>query len=217
LVGTKTSHAFTNEDGGFSLKVSPTDTLKISLMGYKPIAMAAANWGDRQKLIALEPAYRQLSEVTITGQKNHYRDSVNLRKEYAKQFNFRGPRFNEIFLAPSQYVPFAIMSINVTQLYRAFAKKRDPNYKLQQILLRDERENHVSARFNKALIGRITNLKGDSLENFMSAYRPTPAILDKLNDYDLVRYIKTNLEKFRLNATRLDELPTMLKPGQSLE
>ncbi|WP_186461809.1 carboxypeptidase-like regulatory domain-containing protein [Mucilaginibacter pallidiroseus] len=217
LVATNSASAFTNEDGGFSLKALSNDTVKINLMGYKPLNLPVTNWGSQQRLITMEPAYRQLGEVTITAQRNHYRDSVNLRKEYAKQFNFRGPRFNEIFLAPSQYVPFAVMSINVTQLYKALTKKRDPNYKLQQTLLRDERESHVSARFNKALVASISHLKGDSLDNFMSAYRPTPAVLDKLNDYDLVRYIKTNLEKSKVSATRLDDLPVMLKPGQSLE
>ena len=217
LVGTKTGNAFTDDNGNFKLKAGPFDTIRIRSMGYKPSTIPVSSWGTQVRLILLEPTFTQLAEVKITGQKNYHKDSVNLRKEYAKQFDFRGPRFNEIFLAPSNYVPFAIMSINVTMLYKALTKKHDPNYKLQQTLLRDERENHITARFNKTLVAGITHLQGDSLKNFMSAYRPTAMLLDKLTDYDLVRYIKTNLEKFRVNAVRLDELPVMLKPGQSLE
>jgi hypothetical protein len=217
LVGTKTANTFTDDNGSFKLKVNLFDTIRIKSMGYKPFAMPVSSWDTQIKLILLEPTFTQLAEVKITGQKNYHKDSVNLRKEYEKQFNFRGPRFNEIFLAPSNYVPFAVMSINVTMLYKALTKKHDPNYKLQQTLLRDERENHITARFNKALVTAITRLQGDSLGNFMSAYRPTAILLDKLTDYDLVRYIKTNLEKFRVNAVRPDELPVMLKPEQSLE
>lgn len=217
LVGTKTVNAFTDEQGGFKLRAKFGDTVKIRSMGYKPFTAPVNTWGSITKFIMLEPTYVQLTEVKVTAQKNHHKDSVNLRQEYAKQFNFRGPRFNEIFLAPSQYVPFAIMSINVTMLYKALTKKRDHNYKLQQTLLREEQESHISARFNKTLIAEVTHLQGDSLDNFASSYRPTAAALDKLTDYDLMRYIKTNLQKFKANATVLDELPVLLKPGQSLE
>lgn len=186
-------------------------------MGYKPFKLATANWGNFTRIIDLEMSYNELGEVTIQAKKNYRKDSVALRQEYAKQFNFRGPKFNEIFAAPSPYVPFAYMSINVTQLFRAIYKKHDPNYKLQQVLLRDERESHVSARFNKTLVSGITQLQGDSLENFMSSYRPTAAILDKLNDYDLIQYVKTNLVKYKLNGGKSNELPKMLKEGESLE
>jgi hypothetical protein len=217
LVGTKTNNVFTANDGSFTLKVSPFDTLKIKVMGYKAYAMPVNNWGTQLKLIFIEPAFTQLNEVKVTGQKNYQKDSVNLRKEYAKQFNFRGPKFNEIFLAPSHYVPFAVVSINVTMLYKALTKKSDPNYKLQQVLLREEKENHISARFNKAFVAGITSLQDDSLENFMSAYRPNAIVLDKFSDYDLVKYININLAKFKQNATKLEDLPVLLKPGQSLE
>ncbi|OOQ58021.1 peptidase associated/transthyretin-like domain-containing protein [Mucilaginibacter pedocola] len=218
FIASTSGTTFTDDRGIFTLKISKIfDTIRLNNMGYLPFKMATASWGTSIRTIELEMSLKQLNEVTITGKKNYHKDWVALRREYAKQFNFRGPKFNEIFVAPSQYVPFAFMSINVTQLFRAIYKKHDPNYKLQQVLLRDERENHVSARFNKTLVSGITNLQGDSLENFMSSYRPTAAVLDKLSDYDLIRYIRTNLEKFKSNGGKNYELPKMLKEGESLE
>lgn len=216
LVSAGNSRAFTNIEGEFSLNALQGDTLRISVMTYRAISIPVAGWGSGIKIITLQPRVNSLNGVTITARKNYKADSVRLRQDYAKQFNFRGPRFNEIVTMPSLNMPFAYVSINVGQLFNAITKKSSPNYKLQQVLLRAEAENHVSARFNKSFVQSLTKLTGDSLANFMTAYRPTATALDKLNDYDLVRYIQDNVKKFRVKAQRLDELPVMLKPGQSL-
>jgi hypothetical protein len=59
-------------------------------MGYKPFKLAATSWGNFTRTIEMEVKYTQLGEVTIRAKKNNYKDSVALRQEYAKQFNFRG-------------------------------------------------------------------------------------------------------------------------------
>ena len=210
--------AFTNDNGVFTLKITaPFDTVRIKTMGYQPYKFAVSRWGSFVKVIELEGKSIQLGEVRITAKKNYYKDSVSMRQEFARQFNFTGPKLKDILRPMSSYVPFAFVSIDVGMLVRALTKKHNPDYKLKQILLRDEQENHVNARFNKTLVADITHLQGDSLDNFMSSYRPTPAILDKLSDYELIRYIKTNLEKFRIKGGELKALPVLLKPGQSLE
>ena len=218
FIASKSGTAFTDANGAFTLKIcNIPDTISINTMGYKPFKLATANWGNFSRTIELEVKYTHLGEVTIRAKKNHYKDSVALRKEYAKQFNFRTPRFNEIVRMPSAATPFVGVTIDVGNLFRAINKKHSRDYKLQQVLLRDERENHVSARFNKTLVTGITHLQGDSLENFMSSYRPTATVLDKLNDYDLIRYIKSNLERFKQSGGKKEVLPKMLKEGQSLE
>jgi hypothetical protein len=218
FIASKSGTTFTDTNGAFTLKIcNIPDTIHINTMGYKPFKLAATSWGNFTRTIEMEVKYTQLGEVTIRAKKNNYKDSVALRQEYAKQFNFRGPRFNEIVRMPSAAAPFAGVTIDVGNLFRAINKKHSRDYKLQQVLLRDERESHVSARFNKTLVTGITKLQGDSLENFMSSYRPTAAALDKLTDYDLIQYIKSNLERFRANGGKKDVLPKMLKEGESLE
>jgi hypothetical protein len=218
FVSSYSGTTFTNDYGVFMLKISKNlDTIRINTMGYKPFKLAVANWGNFSRAIELEVSYKQLGEVVIRGKKNYYKDSVVLRQEYAKQFNFRGPKLNEIFRSPSKYVPFVAVSVDVGILLKAITKKHSREYRLQQALLRDERESHVSARFTKTLVAGITSLQGDSLENFMNNYRPTAVVLDKLSDYDLIQYIRTNLEKFRLSGGKNNVLPKMLKEGESLE
>ncbi|RWY57275.1 peptidase associated/transthyretin-like domain-containing protein [Mucilaginibacter gilvus] len=218
FIASKSGTAFTDANGTFMLKICNIfDTIRINTMGYKSFKLAAANWGNFTRTIELEAKYIQLGEVTIKAKKNYHKDSVALRQEYSKQFNFRGPRFNEIVRMPSASMPFAGITIDVGNLFRAINKKNSRDYKLQQVLLRDERESHVSARFTKTLVAGITKLQGDSLENFISSYRPTAAELDKLSDYDLIQYVKSKLERFRLSNGKREVLPQMLKKGESLE
>lgn len=217
FVASASGNVFSGEDGNFMLKITaPNDTIRIKTMGYKPIILPAANWGSYRRVLLITPHATQLGEVTIRAMRNHRKDSAALRQEFAKQFNFRGPRFNEIVTMPSKYMPIAGISINVGALFQAITKKSNPNYKLQQVLLRDERENHVSARFNKTLVRNVTSLKGDSLETFMTSYRPTAGTLDAFTDYDLIQYIKTNMAQFKLSSGKSSTLPVLLKPGQSL-
>jgi hypothetical protein len=217
LVACSTGSAFTDDSGNFQLKITnPVDTIRINSMGCKPFELAAHKWGSFSRLIELEIKLTELNEVKITARRNYHKDSVSLRQEYTKQFNFRGPRFNEIVRMPSASMPFAGITIDVGNLYKALTKKHNADYKLQQILLRDERENHVSNRFNKTIVSNLTSLRGDSLENFMSSCRPAATLMDRMSDYDLIQYVKTNLEKFKLNGSKPNLLPTLLKPGQSL-
>nr|WP_294943633.1 carboxypeptidase-like regulatory domain-containing protein [uncultured Mucilaginibacter sp.] len=218
VVASNSGTAFTDDKGMFTLRITGNfDTIRINTMGYKPFKMPVSRWGSFMRVVEMEVKYTQLGEVSIKAKRNYFKDSVSLRQEYAKQFNFRGPKFNEIVRMPSAAMPFAGITIDVGNLFRAINKKHSRDYRLQQVLLRDERESHVSARFTKTLVNSITALQGDSLENFISSCRPSAVALDKLNDYDLIQYIKTNLVKFRLNGGRKDELPRMLKEGESLE
>lgn len=218
VITSNSSTTFTDDMGIFMLKISDNlDTIRINAMAYKPFKLPVSRWGKFMRVIEMDVKYTQLGEVVITAKKNYHQDSVSLREEYAKQFNFRGPKFSEIVRMPSAAMPFAGITIDVGSLFRAINKKHSRDYKLQQVLLRDEREHHVSVRFTKALVSSITTLHGDSLENFMRVCRPSAAELDKLNDYDLIQYIKIKLLKFSLNSTKKDDLPKMLKDGESLE
>ena len=218
VITSNSGTAVTNDKGAFTLRATVIfDTIRINAMGYKTFKLPVSRWGSFERVIELVVEYTQLGEVIIKAKKNYYKDSLSLRQEYAKQFNFRGPKFNEIVRMPTAAMPFAGITIDVGNLFRAINKKHSRDYKLQQVLLRDERESHVSARFTKTLVSGVTALKGDSLERFINNYHPSAPLLDKLTDYDLIQYIKKCFIKFRLNGGKNDDLPKLLKVGESLE
>ncbi|MDB5126883.1 MAG: carboxypeptidase-like regulatory protein [Mucilaginibacter sp.] len=198
VVSASTANTMTNEQGAFTLRISKlTDTLRIKAMGYKPYTKVIGPWSGRLKLIELETASIRLNEVAIVAKRNFIRDSVNNRKQFAKEFAFKGPSFTEIMRPTATNVPFAWATVDLLSLFRAFNKKKTPEYHLQQTMLRYESEDHTAQRFNRGLVGRITHLQGDTLDDFITEYRPTPAQIDVMTDYNLVFYIKDSLRKFK--------------------
>ncbi|RYU90125.1 carboxypeptidase-like regulatory domain-containing protein [Mucilaginibacter terrigena] len=198
VVSASATNTMTNEQGAFTLRITKvTDTLRIKAMGYKPYTKAISPWSGQLKLIELETASIRLNEVAIVAKRNFIRDSVNNRKQFAKQFAFKGPAFTDIMRPTATNVPFAWVSVDLLSLFKSIGKKKTPEYRLQQTMLRYEREDHTNQRFTRKLVSGITGLQGDTLDDFMNEYRPTPAQIDVMTDYNLIFYIKDSFRKFK--------------------
>ncbi|MCO5934213.1 carboxypeptidase-like regulatory domain-containing protein [Mucilaginibacter sp. RB4R14] len=202
IVSATATNTMTNEQGAFTLRISKvTDTLRIKPMGYKPYTKVISPWSGNLKLIELETASIRLNEVAIMAKRNFIRDSVNNRKQFAKEFAFKGPSFVEVMHPSAVNVPFAWATVDLLSLFKAVNKKHTTAYRLQQNMLRYEREDHTAQRFNKRLVARVTNLRGDTLNDFITMYRPSPAQIDVMTDYNMMLYIKDNLQRFKAKAT----------------
>ncbi|GGH15652.1 carboxypeptidase-like regulatory domain-containing protein [Mucilaginibacter phyllosphaerae] len=198
VVSASNTNVLTSEQGSFTLRITKvTDTLKIKTMGYKTYTRVISPWSGRLKMIELEQQSIRLNEVAIMAKRNFIRDSVNNRKQFAKEFAFKGPAFTEIMRPTATNVPFAWATVDLLSLFKSINKKNTRQYHLQQTMLRYEREDHTSQRFNRNLIARITRLQGDTLDDFITEYRPTPAQIDMMTDYNLVFYIKDSLRRFK--------------------
>lgn len=185
-------------NGNFNILVSGVgDTIKVSAIGYLAYALPIKNLKRDYLIIRLKTNPVKLKEVTITAERNHQKDSIELRKEYSKVFNYQPPKIKDAFVGPPPNVPFAFVSIDLIGLFNALNKKNDPQYKLKKVLLRDEEANYVATRFNRGLVTRMTGLKGDSLNIFMDKYYPTTDWVKKATDYDIMVYVKTKVAVFR--------------------
>jgi hypothetical protein len=141
-----------------------------------------------------------LNEVKIKGTKDYKVDSINRRAEYASIFNYKAPTIMDVFIKkspekPSQYSAFqsstsSIASISVLPLIGLLTKNKSSISKLQKNLLKEEEARLLDNRFSKEKVTAITSLKGDSLENFMEAYRPGVERTLEMNDYEMLLYIK---------------------------
>jgi len=74
----------------------------------------------------------------------------------------------------------------------------------QKRLNQEEQDKYVDHRFTRAIVRKITGLNGDSLNTFMSNYRPSYEFTQISNDYEFLEYIKLASVEFR---TRIDALP----------
>ncbi len=189
-----------NANGEFRIAASgPADTIMVYAMGYKTYHYPVSQWKQGDIIIRLQPLSLMLKDVEIRAQRNHKRDSIRNRKEFGQVFNYQPPKMTDMLTSsPStSNVPFTFVNIDVGLLVSVLTKKSNPTYKLKKDLLQDEQADYISIRYNKGLVTRVTNLKGDSLDKFMDKYYPTIDWVKKTSDYDIIQYIKAKLAEFR--------------------
>lgn len=191
----------TDAHGIFHLVLSVVaDSITIYAIGYqhRRLRVRAVNALDTTT-VYLSPLQSSLQEVIVKG-RNYRKDSLFLRQQFAKQFNFRGPTVTDVFTQYKSPYEAPSVSIGVSTLVAALTKKMSKDYKLQQKMLRYEKERFIDDRFNEDLVRRVTALQADSLAHFMRDYRPTQAFLQTCTEYELLLYIKNNCEKYRHTA-----------------
>lgn len=179
------------------------DTLKITHIGYRPWQFIIGQAKIPSK-IYLHPDSVILSSVFIKGRRAKNQDSLNLRKEFAKTFTYKPVGVGDIFVKRSMYErsnrpnnTSELATINVLQVMRLFGKHKDKTTKLQRTLLQDEEETYILGRFSKEKIKSITHLSDDSMKLFMIRYRPAKAKVEKINDYDMLLYIRKCYADFK--------------------
>jgi CarboxypepD_reg-like domain len=200
----------TNADGRFSVpNIAPGDSLKITSIGYKIYKTGIELSTPKIITIYMMPASILLNDVVVKLKYDPKLDSVRVRKEFAAAFAYKRPAFKDMFITvdPYVYIPnnyinatnstASLVSVNLLSLVNLLSKKsNDPNSKLQQTLLRDEETEYVDRAFSKQKIRSLTNLKGDSLLDFMDDFRPTIKQAKKMTDYEMVLYIKKSYADF---------------------
>jgi hypothetical protein len=205
----KNETVLTDNEGRFSLaKIIVGDKLSFRMMGYETQEIVVLT-AMINKIITFElkSDVQFLSAITIMGKRNYQLDSLKLRKEFDKEFNYKSVGIKDMFITiDPNYIPpmalrkpnsiSAIASINLLQILSLNSKNKIQRSKLKEVLLHDEEANYVDHIFSKSKVESITSLKGDSLKNFMQKYRPSAEAIKKMNDYEIVLYIKKQYKEF---------------------
>nr|WP_294873304.1 hypothetical protein [uncultured Pedobacter sp.] len=184
--------------GDFSLIASVTDTVWFSGLGYERRYVLVKDWKPPIMTIALTPTSLDLEEVVIFGQRNHKADSLKLRKDFAREFNYKPIGIKDVFI--NSYQPrgrFEFVKIDVLQLVRLLGRKNDIQNKLKKRLYEDEKQAYIDSRFGRSFVSSLTKLEGDSLDLFIEQYRPYKEELLELSDYNLMLKIKSDLKVFK--------------------
>ena len=199
---------FTSVTGQFSLSnVHKGDPMSVSCVGYKTYLAAVNTINSDTARIYLAPRAVPLKNVTIMSRRPANTDSINLRKQFASVFDYKGTTVKDAFITRStKYVPYnyidapnnatTLLSINLLEVLDLLNKNNAPVSKLQKTLTKDEQYDYVDRVFSKQKVIEITHLKGDSLENFMDKYRPALSQAKSMNDYDVMLYIKKSYGEF---------------------
>ncbi|MDO3625578.1 carboxypeptidase-like regulatory domain-containing protein [Mucilaginibacter sp. BT774] len=200
---TQKQTTFTSEKGIFTVYgLRRGDTIKITFVGYKPHFLIYSQKVTDTIPIYLDQTATSLKSVVIIGKRPSNTDSVKLRKEFAPVFAYKGTAFKDVFMPNSSYIkPYndfitsthstaTLLSVNLLQVIDWLGKNKTTTSKLQQTLLKDEQNNYVEQVFSRPKVVELTRLKGDSLQNFMDKYRPSSAVAHRMNDYEMMIYIK---------------------------
>ena len=143
-----------------------------------------------------------LNEVTIYAKPAYKTDSLTLRKDFSSIFDYKRPTLRSVFSNTSSSARTAnstssILTLDVLKVISLFGKKTDKTYKLQQLLLKEEKERHIDHIFSKSEIQKQTELEGDSLAEFIEQYRPGIYQLENPDEYNRLLYIKKSLAEFK--------------------
>jgi len=172
------------------------DTLHISELGYKPfvVFITPENVSLRVELL---PNTIALYGVDIHSTHSFKQDSLANRSDYAKQFNYTPPKLKDVVGFNPGSGTYQLLSINVLTLIDYLTYKSSPEYKFKRVLVRDEHEQYVDEKFNRGVVSRITDLKGDTLTTFLAQYRPAYQFVLKSTEYDMEVYIKDCYQKYK--------------------
>nr|WP_068892451.1 hypothetical protein [Pedobacter panaciterrae] len=184
--------------GDFVLIVSATDTVWFSGLGYDRKYVLVKDWKSPLITVFLNPTSINLKEVVISRQRDHKADSLKLRRDFAREFNYKPIKFKDVFI--NSYQPrgrFEFVKIDVLQLARLFGRKNDVQNKLKKRLHEDEKQAYIDSRFGRSFISSLTKLQGDSLDLFIEQYRPAKEELLGVSDYNLMLKIKLDLKAFK--------------------
>ncbi|SHH06630.1 carboxypeptidase-like regulatory domain-containing protein [Pedobacter caeni] len=190
----------TGNNGEFALIPSKNDTLRFSGFNYAPYQLFYTAGLKTEFLIEMTEQAFSLNEVAIFSKRNHKEDSLKLRKEYARNFNYKQPGLKDVFVPVSgsrKVLPFEMVSLDLIGLARLLTRKNNKDNKFKRKLLQDESLAYVDSRFSTELVGNLTRLEGDSLYLFMDKYRPAKDSLLRMSDYQLMMSVKSNLRKFK--------------------
>lgn len=207
-VATSSYRTFTNATGSFSFNNVPFgEPITVNLMGYESYSFRYNNTSKSDTvLILLKISPIALKEVIVKGSRNYIQDSLKRRKDYASIFAYKATAFKDIFIpklanTPIHYSPFqnstsSLVSVNLLSVISLLTKNKTATSKMQIKLLKEEEYQYVDHVFSGKKVQAITNLKGDSLKNFINAYRPSIEEVKQMTDYQLLLYIKKSYDEF---------------------
>lgn len=177
----------TDKSGRFTIIVHENDSIWFSYLN-KPTpkypVQSIQNFNNFE--ISLHVAITTLPEVRIMP-RNYRRDSIQNRLDYAKAFDFQKPGVGSVLSVG----PGGGAGLDINEFINMFKFRRNRRMlAFQDRLLREEEERFIDHRFSRALIIKLTQLRGGELDTFISRYKPTVEFTQYSTDYEFQSYIK---------------------------
>ncbi|THU41804.1 hypothetical protein FAM09_06800 [Niastella caeni] len=194
----------TDSLGRYSIYVRETDSIWFSYLGKGTPKYPVSSIPNQQNFeISLHVNVTELKPIMVK-QRNYHLDSIANREEYAKAFNFKKPGLG--IVTPSGVG--GAVGVDMDQLIEIFQFKRNKRMAaFRDRLIAEEKEKFIEHRFSRALVIRLTQLRGAELDTFMVRYKPDLIFTETATDYEFQSHIKRSFEKY----TKLKQVMGELK------
>ena len=199
--------SITSSTGKFSFPKNPSiQILKINKLGYEEKELNLTN-NFKDVIVLLRSVAINLNDVTIYSKRDYLKDSLQIREDFAKVFAYKDPSIKDVLVkkglrykTPGSNLvsnsTSSILSLDVLRTIGLLTKNKNSLSKLKKVQLKDEETNYINNRFSPEKINAITKLEDDSLNNFIEKYRPSAAEIRKMNDYEILMYVKRSYVDF---------------------
>lgn len=201
VMSTAGTGTVTDSTGRYMIVASESDSIWFSYLGkptprYPIRSMGNAHYFD----ISLHVNVTELPRVVIAPP-NYKRDSLQNRIDYAKAFNFKKPGIG------STYTPGGPAGLDIEEFINMFAFRRNKRMAgFRERLEREEEDAFIEHRFSRALVIKLTGIRGAELDSFMVRYKPPMMFVVYATDYELQSYIKECHVKYLRWVRAMDEL-----------
>jgi len=191
---------YNNSRGEFKIQVLPGDRLQFRKLGYNADTVEINN--QVALIINLKETIKQIQTVHIYGRRNPDDVRDELKRDYKKAYDIAAPK--ELLS-----VGMGGAGLSIDALYNMVSKEAKNARRFTQFLDKLHRENIVDYYFTPELVRNLLGLEGEQLKVFMRLFRPTYDFIASNDHYQLVKYIKSKYEIFKLhpNLRPLRELP----------
>ncbi len=183
---------YTDADGMYQIVVNEKDSIWFSYLNKPTMKFAVARIQNVYQFdISLQIHIPVMKEIRLKP-RDYRLDSIQNRRDYERIFNYEKPN-----IATMTNIGPTGAGIDLEQLIALFQfRKNKRTLAFQDRLINEEKEKYVDHRFNKQIVRRLTNLDGDSLDLFMTFYRPPYDRVVNSSDYELQRYIQVSHQRF---------------------
>ncbi|HEX9514230.1 MAG TPA: carboxypeptidase-like regulatory domain-containing protein [Puia sp.] len=185
-------HDLSEENGSYRIQVAPGERVIFSSVGYRADTITVTGdmlSGDYP--VYLEPKAQTLQAVTVGSLSNYQLDSMARRNEYSWIYEHGNVGRLERDRKGADGVG---VSIDLFKNASSIDKQRE---RLKKRLLKEEQEYYVDSRYNREYVSRLTHLQGDSLQKFVTSYRPTYDFCRKAATVDILVFISDSFKKFK--------------------
>ena len=187
-----------NEEGFFYITFSKEDTLQLSAVNYEPYQLYFGDTAQADNYdlkIRLSERTYQLENVTVFA----FRDEAAFKKAVLALENLPEP---EKIVVPGTFqgTPTkrsASVSNPISFVFERFNKRAKYERQLREAQRKDAYQKGLTHKYNREMVGEITGLAEEQLDEFMLFCEIKDAFIERSNEYDIILAINRCYQDFQ--------------------